>query len=348
MLRTTLVSGAKPVFAVRWGGDNNAILSASGRELSITALQGEAGPGGGMGRGGGGAKALSWRAHDGVVLCADWAPTTNRIVSGGEDCRYRVWDAYGRQLFAAAPFDTVVTAVAWAPAGTHFAAGTHNTLRLCDALGWSHCREQLAGAGSVAALAWTPDGTTLAVGTGGGVVLQVRGRRVPAVGAPVPPPLSPPLPSPPPQANVVERTLLWRTTEAVLTGPTTMTVSEAGSGGTEGGGGAGGVETLEFRDRVCEASFAHGFLVVATLTQCLVYAAGQWHAPHTLDLRAPAHLILQAPRLFLLADRVNGITVRPGRSSFLPPPPHRCPLSPRRCTLTTGAWSALPSSPGCA
>ena len=60
---------------------------------------------------------------------------------------------------------------------------------------------------------------------------------------------------------------------------------------------------------MCEVSFAHGYLVVATLTQCLVYAAGQWHAPHTLDLRAPAHCILQAPRLFLLADRVNGLTV---------------------------------------
>lgn len=283
MLRTTLVSGAKPVFAVRWGGDNNSILSAAGRELSITALQGEAGPGGGAARGGGGAKALSWKAHDGVVLCADWAPATNRIVSGGEDCRYRVWDAYGRQLFASAPFDTVVTSVAWAPAGSHFAAGTHNALRLCDGLGWSHCRELLAGAGSVQALAWTPDGTTLAAGCGGGTVLQ---------------------------AAVVERLLVWRTTEALLTGPTTMAVAEAGGASSDGGG-----ETLEFRDRVCEASFAHGFLVVCTLSQCLIYAAGQWHSPHTLDLRAPAHLILQAPRLFLLADRVNGVTVRGRRAA---------------------------------
>ena len=122
-----------------------------------------------------------------------------------------------------------------------------------------------------------------------------------------------------------------------------MTVSEAGSGGAEGGGGGGGVETLEFRDRVCEVSFAHGFLVVATLTQCLVYAAGQWHAPHTLDLRAPAHLILQAPRLFLLADRVNGITVGPILPPslpflLLPLQPACCLRARRRCTLTTGAW----------
>jgi len=105
------------------------------------------------------------------------------------------------------------------------------------------------------------------------------------------------------QASVVERALVWRTTEALLTGPSTMTVSEAGSGGA-------GWEALEFRDRVCEVSFAHGYLVVATLTQCLDTAGGAVARARTrCDLRAPAHCILQAPRLFLLADRVNGLTV---------------------------------------
>jgi intraflagellar transport protein 80 len=138
MLRTTLVSGAKPVFAARWGADNNTILVASGRELSVATLQGDAGGSAGARTSSG--KALAWKAHDGVVLCADWAPVSNRIVSGGEDCRYRVWDAYGRQLFVSAPFDTVVTAVAWAPSGAYFAVGAHGVLRLCDQLGWSHCR----------------------------------------------------------------------------------------------------------------------------------------------------------------------------------------------------------------
>jgi intraflagellar transport protein 80 len=206
MLRTTLVSGAKPVFAARWGADNNSILIASGRELSIATIQGDAGGGGAGPRAGGSGKALTWKAHDGVVLCADWAPVTARIVSGGEDCRYRVWDAFGRQLFVSAPFDTVVTSLAWAPSGGYFGVGTHNALRLCDALGWSHCRRVLSvmlrarrrgltthrlsfvpralfcpfrfreklSSGSVQALSWTPDGTAVAAGCGGGAVIQAQ------------------------------------------------------------------------------------------------------------------------------------------------------------------------------
>jgi hypothetical protein len=71
-----------------------------------------------------------------------------------------------------------------------------------------------------------------------------------------------------------------------VTGATSISVTEAASADLAG-------ETLEFRDRVCEVSFAHGHLVVTTLSQCLIYPAGQWHSPHTLDLRAPAHLIIQ-------------------------------------------------------
>lgn len=44
------------------------------------------------------AKALSWRAHDGVVLKLDWSHLTNLIVSGGEDCKYKARSA-GRTDF---------------------------------------------------------------------------------------------------------------------------------------------------------------------------------------------------------------------------------------------------------
>ena len=44
-----------------------------------------------------------WKAHDAPVLKADWNVVNNLIVSGGEDCKYRVWDAYGRQLYSSSP-----------------------------------------------------------------------------------------------------------------------------------------------------------------------------------------------------------------------------------------------------
>lgn len=33
---------------------------------------------------------LQWKAHDGVILKIDWNPVTAFIVSGGEDCKYKV------------------------------------------------------------------------------------------------------------------------------------------------------------------------------------------------------------------------------------------------------------------
>ena len=33
---------------------------------------------------------LQWKGHDGVVLKVDWNPINNLIISGGEDCKYKV------------------------------------------------------------------------------------------------------------------------------------------------------------------------------------------------------------------------------------------------------------------
>lgn len=35
-------------------------------------------------------KQLQWEAHEGLVLKVDWNPINNSIISGGEDCRYKV------------------------------------------------------------------------------------------------------------------------------------------------------------------------------------------------------------------------------------------------------------------
>ena len=93
----------------------------------------------------------SRHGHDGLVLCLDWSAATGRIVTGGEDCKYRVgihpiliynndplkvWDTYGRQLYSSGAHDYPVTSVAWSNDGELFAVGSFNTLRLCDKIGW--------------------------------------------------------------------------------------------------------------------------------------------------------------------------------------------------------------------
>ena len=74
-------------------------------------------------------KNMKWNAHENLVLCVNWNVANGLIVSGGEDCTYRIWDAFGKQLFASRPIDAVITSIAWSPNGESFAVGTFNAVR---------------------------------------------------------------------------------------------------------------------------------------------------------------------------------------------------------------------------
>ncbi|XP_026138840.1 intraflagellar transport protein 80 homolog isoform X2 [Carassius auratus] len=122
MLRSTLAQQGTPVYSVAWAPDSGRVLYTSGRQLVIKPLQPSA-------------KVLQWRAHDGVILKVDWSAVNDLILSGGEDCKYKVWDSYGRMLFSSSAHDYPITSVAWAPDGELFAMGSFHTLRLCDKTG---------------------------------------------------------------------------------------------------------------------------------------------------------------------------------------------------------------------
>ena len=131
MLRSTLATNNSPVYALAWSPDSQQVIYASGATLTIKPLAPNSKP-------------IQWRGHDGLILCVDWSASTGRIVSGGEDCRYRVWDTYGRQLYSSALHDYPITSVAWSADGENFAVGSFNTLRLCDKIGWSHSLDKPA------------------------------------------------------------------------------------------------------------------------------------------------------------------------------------------------------------
>jgi intraflagellar transport protein 80 len=261
-LRSTLAQNAAAVYAFVWGPDGDSVLWASGKALSVKSASGS------------GRKPLSWRAHEETVLCVDWNRITDLVVSGGEDCVYKVWDSHGRQLYSAPPGAHVITSVAWMPSGDAFAVGSFQSLRLCDKTGWSHARDR-PQVGSVLALAWTADGTEVAgAGGSGGVVF----------------------------GQLVQRRAEWGALEAVQAAPKLIVVS-----GVEGTDEA--VEHLEFpRDRVVEFALGYGKLVVATTSQCFLYATTNLNTPHIFDLRAPVQLILLAETVFLMMD-ASGINV---------------------------------------
>ena len=145
MLRSSVVNGGKPIYGLVWSPENDSILYCSDKNLVIVPTL----PGN---------KQIQWKAHDGVVLQADWNPASNLIVSCGEDCKYRVWDQYGRQLYSSLPYDHVITSVKWSPNGEMFAVGAFEMMRLCDKTGWSHSFDKPV-AGSLLSLSWSNDGT---------------------------------------------------------------------------------------------------------------------------------------------------------------------------------------------
>uniref|UniRef100_A0A4W6C2E8 Intraflagellar transport 80 homolog (Chlamydomonas) n=1 Tax=Lates calcarifer TaxID=8187 RepID=A0A4W6C2E8_LATCA len=141
MLRSTLASQGSPVYSVAWGPDSDRILYTSGRQLVIKPLQPSA-------------KVIQWKAHDGIVLKVDWNSVNDLILSGGEDCKYKVWDSFGRLLYSSSSHDYPITSLSWAPDGEVFAMGSFNTLRLCDKTGWSYALEK-PNTGSLFTLAWS-------------------------------------------------------------------------------------------------------------------------------------------------------------------------------------------------
>uniref|UniRef100_A0A673BIA5 Uncharacterized protein n=1 Tax=Sphaeramia orbicularis TaxID=375764 RepID=A0A673BIA5_9TELE len=253
MLRSTLASQGSPVYSVAWGPDSDRILYTSGRQLIIKPLQPSA-------------KVIQWKAHDGVILKVDWNSVNDLIISGGEDCKYKVWDSFGRVLYSSSPHDYPITSLSWAPDGEVFAMGSFNTLRLCDKTGWSYALEK-PNTGSVFSLAWSADGTQLAGACGNGHVIF---------------------------AHVVEQHWEWKNFVITLTKRRTMQVRNVMNEA---------VDVLEFRDRVIKASLAFGHLVVATSLQCYVYNSKNWNTPLIFDLKeGTVSLILQAEKHFLLVD----------------------------------------------
>ncbi|XP_058274268.1 intraflagellar transport protein 80 homolog [Hemibagrus wyckioides] len=253
MLRSTLAQQGCPVYSVAWGPDSDRILYTFGRHLIIKPLQPSS-------------KSVQWKAHDGIILKVDWNSLNDLILSGGEDCKYKVWDSYGRPLYSSSPHDYPITSVAWAPDGEVFAMGSFNTLRLCDKTGWSYALEK-PNTGSVFSLGWSADGTQLAGACGNGQVIF---------------------------AHIVEQRWEWKNFEITLSKRRTMQLRNVLNDA---------VDTLEFRDRVIKASLSHGHLVVATALQCLVYSTKNWNTPLIFDLKeGTVSLILQAERHFLLVD----------------------------------------------
>lgn len=261
MLRSPLAATGVPVYNAAWSPQSDHVLYTAGDQLVIKPLQPTA-------------KTEQWKAHDGVILVVDWSPVNNQIVSGGEDRKYKVWDAYGRIIYSSTQHDHPITGVRWCPHGGYFAAASYDMLRLCDQGGWSHSLQRHSS-GSAYGLAWTDDSLQLALGCANGDVLF---------------------------GHVVGQRVEWADYEVVLETADTIQVRNVSSGSAE--------TLADFRDHVSKISMAYKHLVVITSTQALVYSTTNWHTPVIVDLKdGLVAFVLQTPNHFALVDKTHGIQV---------------------------------------
>lgn len=137
-----------PIYSLAWSPEDDALLFCCESNIYIKPTQA-------------GLKQMHWKGHDGVVLKVDWNASNNLIVSGGEDCRYKLWDLYGRLLFTSNPYDYVITSVSWAPNGEYFAVGAYEMLKLCDKTGWCYSFDK-TNVGSLMKINWSSDSTIIA------------------------------------------------------------------------------------------------------------------------------------------------------------------------------------------
>ncbi|CAK9811983.1 Intraflagellar transport protein 80 homolog [Anthophora quadrimaculata] len=253
MLRSIIVKGVFSILSAVWSPDCTTVLYSQGAHLTFQSLNSNSKP----------RKLL---AHDGLILVLSWCHTHGLIISGGEDCKYKVWDPNGTQLFSSSVGDHPITAVSWSYSGDYFAVGSFNTIKLCDKTGWSHSLEKI-NTGSIYSIAWSSDSTQVSMACSNGTVLT---------------------------GHIIDRRLEWNNYEAILVTRKVIEVRDVGNEIRE---------TLEISDRVVQLEFGFDHLVVITPAQCHIYSVTNWNTPAIFDLKnTSVSAVLLAEKHFLLVE----------------------------------------------
>lgn len=251
MLRSTIIKTNLPILTSSWSPDCSTILYSQGANLILQSLNSNS-------------KSHKWHAHDSLVLTACWK--NNHILSGSEDCRYKVWDANNNQLlYSSGIGDYPITAISWCPSGNYFAVGSFNTIKLCDKNGWLHSVEKV-NTGSIYSIAWSSDSTQVAMACGNGKLLT---------------------------GHIIDRRLEWDNYEATLIKRKMIEIRDIGNEVHE---------ILEISDRVVHLEFGFGHLVVTTLAQCHIYSVTNWNTPAIFNLKRSISTILLAEKHFLIVE----------------------------------------------
>uniref|UniRef100_A0A182JPQ0 Reticulocalbin-3 n=1 Tax=Anopheles christyi TaxID=43041 RepID=A0A182JPQ0_9DIPT len=104
MLRSTVVQNEGQIRCAGWSPSATAIVYCQGPFVAIKPLAANS-------------KLTKWRAHEGMVLCLAWSNNTGMIGTGGEDCRYKIWDTLGTNVYTSVADDYAITSIDFCPDG---------------------------------------------------------------------------------------------------------------------------------------------------------------------------------------------------------------------------------------
>lgn len=184
------------------------------------------------------------------------------LASGGEDCRYKIWDNQGSVIFSSSEEEYAITSVSFCQMG-QLAVGGFNMLKLCNYNGWSHSTTNFTAptVGSVYSITWSHDCTQIIAGSSSGLLIC---------------------------GHIIEVEKISKNLKAKTIGRQTIQLQDLISQTSD---------TLDFPNRIINWSIGYGHLVVATTSQIHVYNEKYTNTPLSLiDGRYDVRIIILAKK----------------------------------------------------
>lgn len=198
-----------------------------------------------------------------------WSSDSQFLVSGGEDCRYKVWDNNGTIIYAGSTEEYAITSVAFCPDSQLLAIGSFNSLKLCNFSGWIYSTTKFTNqtVGSLFTISWSNDGTQIVSGTATGALVF---------------------------GYVIEQEMISQHLKAATTGRKTIEIQDLNNKTAD---------TLDFPERIIKWHLGYDHLVVATINQIHIYNRKYINTPlSVIDGRSDVRLIILGKKYFLIMD----------------------------------------------
>ena len=243
--------------------DQKQVVFASGKFVHVKALQ-PVDP------------SNQWKAHDALVMSVAVDQVCGTIVSVGEDCKYKLWDKFGKLLYSSNKFSDSPQSVIWHPSGSYFVVGLYDRMLLCNSSGHLLSSTYLEGCGSIYDLDWNSSATHISVACGNGSICLGAVDEIPLI------------------SNQFE-VFTYNSSGKVI-------VKDSVDGITE---------TLDVKRAVLCSALGFNHLVVVTLDHVYVYKMKQWNTPLIIDCSKMGQVIdvCQTHGYFAIIDNMIGIQV---------------------------------------